>query len=254
MLLLSKAVSQLILPPGGLILLGITGLVYWQKRWGRMLVAISFALFWLLATEPVRDGLTSSLEFQYSALNITQIQNDAAAIVLLGGGIHENSPDYQGREILPPPSMVRTIYAAKIAKESPFEIYTTGGTPLAQNEVESEASVMKRWLIWFGVDANRIHTEANANTTWENAVFTEKLLSAQGINTIILVTSALHMPRSVWCFEQQNLQVIPAPTDYLTNQAPYDLRSFLPRWNVFSDSGDALHEYLGSFWYRLRYS
>jgi uncharacterized SAM-binding protein YcdF (DUF218 family) len=81
----------------------------------------------------------------------------------------------------------------------------------------------------------------------------KKLLAEKDIDHIILVTSAWHMPRSVWCFESQGFNVIPAPTDYITSQQAYDLRSFVPRWTVFSDSGQALHEYLGLFWYHLKY-
>lgn len=113
---------------------------------------------------------------------------------------------------------------------------------------------MKRWLMWFGIAKEKIFVEAEANTTWENAALTKQLLSEKNIDSIILVTSANHMRRSVWCFEQQGLVVIPAPTDYLTEQESYDLRSFLPRWNVFNDSSQLLHEYMGLMWYKLKYN
>lgn len=253
MLLLSKSISQLLLPPGGLILLGLIGLIFWQKLWGRTLVGLALVLFWLLSTEPIRDVLTSGLEYQYPPFNVEHSNTSNAAIVLLGGGIQENSLDYQGSDELSRFAMMRTIYAADIAKKTNWDIYTSGGTPLTQN-TESEGSIMQRRLTWFGIKPSRIHIENQANTTWENAVLTQKILSKQDIHTVVLVTSAWHIPRAVWCFEQQGLTVITAPTDYLTEQQPYDLRSFLPRWNVLSDSGNALHEYLGFFWYRLKYA
>ncbi len=252
MLLLSKSISQLLLPPGGLILMALLGLIFWKKLWGRVLIGLSLVLFWLLSTEPVRDSLTASLEFQYPAINIEKIRVTKAAIVVLGGGIQENSLDYQGSDELSRFAMMRVIYAAKIARKTGFDVYATGGTPLTQ-EAESEASIMRRWLIWFGVPSTHIHSENKANTTWENALLTQKMLAQKDINTIILVTSAWHMPRSVWCFQAQGLNIIPAPTDYLTEQEPYDMRSFIPSWNVLADSSYALHEYLGLFWYRLKY-
>ncbi len=251
MLLLSKAFSQLVLPPGGLILLTLLGLVFHRKVWGKPLIVCSMALLWLLSTEPVRDALTSQLEFQYPALNITRLDN-TPPIVLLGGGIYEHPPEYQGQDSLGHYSMMRTIYAAKVAKQINADIYPTGGTPLSENS-EAEGDIMKRWLIWFGIPSVSIHVENMANTTWENAVLTKAMLEEKGENTIILITSAWHMPRAVWCFEAQGLNVIPAPTDYLTENEPYDLRSFLPRWNVLGDSGKALHEYLGLFYYWLKH-
>ncbi|MDX8384845.1 MAG: ElyC/SanA/YdcF family protein, partial [Ghiorsea sp.] len=173
--------SQLILPPGGLILLAVLGLIFWRKIWGRGLVALALLMFWLLSTEPVRDMLTAPLEMQYPALNIQGIHTQDAAIVVLGGGIQENSLDYQGSDELSRSAMMRAIYAAKIAQQTPFKLYTTGGTPLTQ-DAEAEGDIMKRWLIWFGIDGARIHAENKANTTWENATLTQAFLKKEGIN------------------------------------------------------------------------
>jgi len=112
---------------------------------------------------------------------------------------------------------------------------------------------MRRWLIRFGVPEAMVHAEVVASNTWQNAVYIKKILEKQGIHRIVLVTSAWHMPRSLWCFKAQGLDVIAAPTDYLTKQATYDVRSYFPHWNVLAESGTALHEYLGLLWYRLRY-
>jgi len=254
MLLLSKAISQLILPPGGLILLCLIGLFFWKKRWGKPLIALALGLLWLLSTQPVRNTLTASLERQYPPFS--QVQGGTkqnTVIVLLGGGIQERALDYQGQDTLSTHSWMRTIYAAKIAKETSLTIYATGGTPLTTTG-QAEADVMKQKLIWLGISESDIYAENQANTTWDNAVLTTHVLVKNNIKNVVLVTSALHMPRSVWCFEAQAIRVIPAPTDYLTEQQSYDLRSFLPRWNVLSDSSAALHEYLGYFWYKLKYN
>ncbi len=252
LLLLSKSIAQLLIPPGSLILLGFLGIYFWQKRWGKWLTLASFIMLWLLSTSPVRNMLTSSLEYQYPAYNLNQILPNNTAIIILGSGIQEKAPDYQGKDSLNRFGMMRTLYAAQIAKQTGLSIYATGGTPLNEY-ITSESSVMKYWLINLGIEERRIHEEAQANTTWENAVFTTAILKKENINTVILVTSAWHMPRAVWCFKQQGLNVIPAPTDYLTDQATYDIRSFLPRWDRLADSGHALHEYLGLLFYWLKH-
>jgi uncharacterized SAM-binding protein YcdF (DUF218 family) len=253
LLLLSKSIAQLLIPPGSLILLGFIGIYFWQKRWGKWLTLVSFIMLWLLSISPVRNILTSSLEYQYPAYSFNQTLPNNTAIILLGNGIQEKAPDYQGKDSLTRFGMMRTIYAAQIAKQTGLPIYATGGTPLKERAT-SESSVMKQWLINLGIDEAHIHEEDQANTTWENAVFTNKILQEQNINHIILVTSAWHMPRAVWCFEQQGLNVTPAPTDYLTDLADNDIRSFLPHWDRLADSGHALHEYLGLFWYQLKYN
>jgi len=252
MLLISKALSQLIIPPGGLILLGVVGLIFWKRRWGRVLVATSFALLWLLSTEPVRDALTSPLEFRYPVVDASKISGPGTTIVLLGGGIYENAPEYEGRDELNHYMMARTLYAAELALKTDAMVYATGGAPLAE-DAEAEGSVMRRWLLRFGLPANRVVSETASLNTWENADYMQKVLSAKGVKRIVLVTSAWHIPRAVWCFRAHGFEVVPAPGDFLTRQTAYDLRSFLPSWTVLSDSGQALHEYFGLLWYRVRY-
>jgi len=251
-LLLSKVAAQLILPPGGLILLAIIGLIFWRKWWGRGLVGLALALFWLLSTEPVRDALTHPLEFQYPVLKVAEIPAGRLAIVLPGGGIYENAPEYGGRDSLNDYALMRTVYAAELVKKTGISVYTTGGMPLT-HVAEPEGAIMARWLVKFGVPRHMVHVDIAAQTTWENARKTKLKLQKLGVSKIILVTSAWHMPRAVWCFKQNGLDVIAAPTDYLTKQSAYDVRSFSPGWNVLADSSDALHEYLGLLWYRLRY-
>jgi len=252
MLLMSKAISQLLLPPGGLILLGLAGVLFWKRWWGRGAVLLSFLLLWGFSTEPVRDALTTPLEFQYSVLKIDQIKTTGTAIVLLGGGIYENAPEYNGRDMLGRHSMMRTIYAADVARKSGLDLYATGGNPLTHAD-EAEADLMRHWLLKQGLKVGSLHAETASNNTWENAAFIKNMLAAKEVKRVVLVTSALHMPRAVWCFKSHGFEVVPAPMDYISKQEAYDLRSYLPHWAVLSDSGQALHEQLGLLWYRLRY-
>lgn len=252
MLLISKALSQLLLPPGGLILLGLFGTLFWSRWWGRGAVVLSFLLLWGLSTEPVRDALTGPLEFQYAALEIDQINSEETAIVLLGGGIYKSAPEYGGRDALGRYAMMRTIYASEIGRKSGLDVYATGGKPLTRAD-EAAGEIMRRWLLKLGLQEGHAHAETASNNTWENAAYMKKILAAKGINRVVLITSAWHMPRAVWCFKAHGFEVTPAPADYLTEQEAYDLRSYLPHWTVLGDSGQALHEYLGLLWYQLRY-
>jgi len=251
-LLAAKSLSQLLLPPGGLILLAVAGLIFWQRRWGRVLVGASLVFLYLLSTEPVRDMLLNPLETAYPPLQKNALPAGKLAIVLLGGGIYEKAPEYGGRDSLASYALMRTVYAAALARQTGLPVYATGGAPLTE-DAQPEGRIMRRWLLELGVPESLVHAEAAANTTWENAGYIRTLLQKQGISRVVLVTSAWHMPRAVWCFKSHGLDVIAAPCAYLAERGAYDVRSFLPRWTVFSDSGQGLHEYLGLLWYRIRY-
>jgi len=259
-LMLTKLVTQLLLPPGGLILLAFTG--YLARRrwwWGRVLLILSLAALWLLSTVPLRDALTGPLEYASPPLRsdtiayIKKLPVGTTAIVLLGGGIYEQAPEYDGSDELAQFAMMRTIYAADIAQQTDLPVYATGGRPLSQAR-ESEGAVMRRWLLRFGLAGELVFAEEASENTWQNAIYLKQTLQSQGISRVVLVTSAWHMPRSLWCFEQQGFEVIAAPTEYLTKQSTRDARSLLPDAGVLAESSLALHEYLGLVWYRLRYA
>jgi len=252
LLLISKIVSQLLLPPGGLIVLIGLGALFFKRAWGKGIFVLALLLFWSLSTEPVRDMLTKPLEYQYSALDAKHVDKENTVIVLLGGGVYENAPEYEGKDVLHSYAMMRTLYAARLAKKTGLDVYATGGKPLSV-QYDAEGDVMKRFLIEQGLDASHVFAENLANNTWENASLIKVMLEKKGISHVVLVTSAWHMPRSVGCFEAQGLNVIPAPTDYLTKMSAYDVRSYLPAGKAFYDSSLALHEYLGLFFYRQRY-
>lgn len=256
-LVISKSISQLLLPPGGLILLALLGLLFWKRLWGRGLVVLSLLCFWLLATEPVRDQLLMPLENKYPALQVEKLPPDLIAegklaIVLLGGGVYGKAPEYDGRDMLTGHAMHRTVYAADLALETGLDVYSSGGA-MYPELTEPEGLVIQRWLVRLGVPRARTHTETAAKNTWENAANIAIQLKEKGVEQIVLVTTAWHMPRSVWVFESHDVQVIAAPCAYVAQRGPYDLRSYLPHWNALAGSGDALHEYLGLLWYQLRY-
>jgi len=256
-MLINQVIAQLLLPPGGLILLTVIGLIGWKTRWGRALVALSMLSLWLLSTEPVRDLLLTPLEQAYPAFQMTPetiqgLKKDRAVIVLLGGGIHEQAREYGGRDILSSVAMMRTLYAAYLAKHTGLSVYPSGGAVLSDVS-EPEGLLMQDMLIRLGLPVATIHAETTARNTWENAVNVQQMLKHRGITTVLLVTTAWHIPRSVWMFEQQGLTVIPAPCDDVVEDRDYDIRSFLPRWHYLADSVDGLHEYLGLLWYKTRY-
>jgi len=257
-LLISKALSQLLLPPGLLIVLATVGLIGWKTRWGRGLIAFSMLALWLLSIEPVRDVLLSPLENRYPAFQShsidlsTPINSKTTVIVLLGGGVEEKAPEYSGRDTLSRLAMMRTVYAADLARRTGLDVYTTGGAVLSET-TEPEGVLMQRMLMRLGIFESRIHIESKANNTWENAANLRRILQGDGVHNIVLVTTAWHMPRSVRVFEQQGFNVTAAPCDYVVKRSAYDIRSWLPRWNVMADSADGLHEYMGMLWYWVRY-
>ncbi len=173
----------------------------------------------------------------------------AQALVVLGGGTYAMAPEFGGEDTVHPRTLERLRYAALLKQRLPLPLVVTGG---AFNQDEpAEASLMARTLAEsLGVVPEFLETESR-NTT-ENARNTRKLIDARHI---LLVTHALHMRRAARAFVAAGFDVTPAPMGYRAVFDPQDLSlfDFLPSADALVLSRNALHEYLGLVWYRLRY-
>ena len=70
---------------------------------------------------------------------------------------------------------------------------------------------------------------------------------------VVLVTSAAHMPRSRWCFEQNGIEVIAAPVGFLGGHNARPLNGWLPESKAFWQNGLLLNEVVGMAVYPLVY-
>jgi uncharacterized SAM-binding protein YcdF (DUF218 family) len=112
---------------------------------------------------------------------------------------------------------------------------------------------MRRALVEdFGVPVRWV--EGQARTTYENAEQSAAMLRAEGIDTIYLVTHAVHMLRSQEAFERARLTVVPAATVFTSIDPDVSFRDLVPRATMLVRSSYALHELLGRLWYRFAYA
>lgn len=84
----------------------------------------------------------------------------------------------------------------------------TGGDARVFGTGPKEAVEMKRWAVRLGVPESATMIDIEARNTYENATGTKRLL---GPASILLVSSASHLPRAVPVFTKQGFRVRPAP-------------------------------------------
>ena len=126
----------------------------------------------------------------------------------------------------------------------------TGGGP--GDTTWSEAAVMRRQLTAWGVDPARLYEEPRARNTRENAVESARIANAQGFRSLLLVTSAAHMERSLASFRAVGLAVDAYPVDYRVGGWVSARWSLLPRAGNLEASEGALREFFGRLVYRAR--
>ena len=249
MVFISKLVTALFLPPG-CIILGLLLITLFIPRRYKFILGLVTALLYFLSIQPVTDALLGPLEDAYTPLSMNVVKEGLQAIVVLGGGTVQNSPEaITGRDTLGSDAMKRVVYAFGLRDDFPIPYIFTGGK-VFEHDQEPEA-VTAGWVFAsLGLPSERLILETNSKNTWENAKETAKL----GIKQAILVTSAYHMLRSVYCFERNGVSVIPAPTDYKCDRGrKYDFFSFMPSMTNLYSTYLALHEYFGLISYRIIY-
>lgn len=83
-----------------------------------------------------------------------------------------------------------------------------------------EAKQFKTTLVLWGIPEQDIITEETSRNTHENAVETQNILnrSYPHLTRYLLITSGLHMRRSIACFENEKMKVTPFSTDLFTSE------------------------------------
>jgi len=253
--LLTKIATQLVYPLGISIALSLVGLVLLARgrtrRAGACLWA-SLALLWVTSTPVVSFALRESLAARYTPVPPDQAES-ASAIVLLGDAVEPGTPLRNWADLKE--SADRIVHASRLyrAGKAPLVVATGGGdgrSIAVQNPADTTADLLVEW----GVPRDAILLERESHTTYENAIYTRKLLEARGIDgPVLLVTSATHMRRSMAVFESAGLRAIPAATDYGPGRIDLgDPIIWLPDADALHETDGAIKEYLGMFVYRLR--
>jgi uncharacterized SAM-binding protein YcdF (DUF218 family) len=232
---LKALVRSLILPPAGPLILAVIGAVMIRRRsrLGWPLLVVGLTSMWLLSTSIVADEL-SRLAEHFPALDFSQ-PIDAQAIVILGGGRERMfAPEYGG-PVADNVLLERLSYGAFLAQRTSLPVLVTGTLTEAmamQTTLSRDFGVTTRWV------------DNHSHDTYENAHFTERLLHADGVTRIILVTSSTHLWRATQEFQSVGLAVVPAPSG-MSAAGDWSPFGFIPGPSALMRSNAAIYELIG---------
>lgn len=258
-LFLSKLLPLFIYPLGIACILLIIALIMWlqRSRWIALPIFLALVVLLISSNARVSNYLIKTLEWQNLP---SQDLPTAEAIVVLGGATRAADAP----RIMPDinENGDRLLYAAKLYQEQKAPlVILAGGRIEWYGAGQPEAVDMKQLLQLMGVPAEAIILEPNSLNTYQNAVNVKEILQKRNIEKILLVTSAFHMPRSLLIFQRQNINAIPAPTDFLLSQRELEavnsssqsaILSLLPEAQNLEKTTKILKEYVGMVVYRLR--
>lgn len=244
MFILSKFAIAIISPLGSALLGGLLAIIAGLTGFRRLALALGvLSLVWLWAWSlPVTSyAIRGYLENQNPPVPVEALPS-AEAVVVLGGG---TSP-LQFGQAYPNlgPASDREWHGVRLyeAGKAPLIVLSGGHDP--DYSASSSAEAMRRFMVALGVPDSALLLEPQSRNTTQNAHYTANLLGERGIEHILLVTSALHMPRSIALFEAQGFQVTPAATDHEVRSLP-GWRRWMPNTSALDGSSRAVKEIVG---------
>jgi len=250
--MLSKVLYSLLFPPNvllGLTVVSVLLLLIFRWRWvplTLLLIGLLWVLAWSLPATTIYSGRI--LEQRYPQLEASAYPK-VEVIVVLGGHIQGNRINwfeaYDKQSVISRESLAAALY---FANRAPL-ILLSGG---ALDGNVSDTASMARSLIRLGIPAQAILQETLSQNTWENAELTDQTLRSLEKKSILLVTSALHMPRAVTAFQNTNIAVTPAPLPPQIAWRPRHSHSiWSPNLHTLMASSSIIKEYAGLIVYWL---
>lgn len=216
------------------------------RRTGVVLYATSIIFFLALACGPIPLWLLDKLQSPYASKPVIE-WGARNVIVLLGAGTEKvpHAGQVEPR-IFSHSRLIETIglYTECRKTEADCKIIISGGDAFKNGA--PEALIYQDELVRAGVDPANVIAEADSMNTWQNAQFSSAILQKYNADNILLVSSGLHLQRSMLYFAHFGVKVSPIRSDYLGA-----LPSLLPSSFNLAAADFAIHEYIGILRYYL---
>ena len=221
----------------------------WKRR--RLLGGLALAVLWIFSTDLVANTLFYRLEHQVESTNVpTQVYD---AVVLLGGAGDERVEAETG-QLAFNENVERLIATHRVLADghARFAILSGAANDAALAD-HSEARMLARQLVLWGIAPGRLIIEEQARNTRENALYSKELAIQRGFAKVLVITSAFHMPRAVECFGAVGMPVDTLLVDFRAHaHADSFPRMILPRAHAFAQSSEYFREIFGLQVYRVQ--
>ena len=187
---------------------------YWlikiKHRLATLIIALGVVMLLVSSTSYVPKKLIASIEKTYDPLELHLLDRSATYYIhVLGAGA---SMDLRlpASMNLNQETLVRLVEGIRVFNSLNHRVLVTSAD--SKTGLRSQAEISKETAISLGISESDIKMLTTPlNTIEEAAAFKAEFGEDKNI---ILVTSAIHMPRAVEIFTDQGLKVIPAPTSY----------------------------------------
>ncbi len=224
-------------------------IVYGAMTARKKIAYFTIAALYLLSTPIASNHLLGLIKGPPFRQDPTKLPSADAIVVLSGMLVGVPSSNGIVYEWSDPDRFFAGIELFKLSKSS--KLIFTGGKLPWYGQMEPEGIVLKRFAESMGIPSSNILVTDEAKNTDEEAKAVRKVLLEPN-PSVLLVTSAFHMQRSVQLFESKGFKVTPYPVDFRVEIRDITPMDFLPGAEFLAATGLALREQIGRMFYRLK--
>lgn len=246
---LSKVLAFLLVPFNWVWGLGLAAFLVKNRKWRKRLALAAVAVFLLFSQKTLYKacaGAWESVEKHPDSIGVYEYG------VLLTGMVSYNHEMQTGHfSSSSADRLKQTLLLYKKGKVK--QLLISGGTSkIWPDDDYREARYLQRYLLTVGVPSDHILVDTAARNTYESAVNVKRML-AKPQAPLLLITSAMHMRRSVACFEKQGFKVVDYGTDPNHYPGEWHFRDFImPSLSALSGWRSLLHEMIGYAAYKMQ--
>jgi len=253
MYIFSKIIGDLIDPLLWIVLILVWGALSRSSVMKRRLMSIALVLTLIFSNGWLIKNLTAAWQRKPETL---RSENKYKVGVLLGGMSGYDKRDHKGYFNHASDRFIQTLRLYKTGHIQ--KILITGGqaSPFPDHDLR-ESDFLTQSFVEMGVPREHIINERNARNTIENAKLTRGHLDSMGVrDSVLLITSAAHMPRSARIFAAEGIPFRAYPCDYYVKPSGsrFGWSSLKPSNDAFVQWKSLLHELMGYAWVLLKYS
>ena len=252
MYVLSKLFDVVVTPSSVLLLLCLAGLLLTLRRtaprWAKRLLIAGVGGLFAFSILPLGTWMLRPLESRFAMPS--PMPDHVDGIIVLGGAISVDRSVDRGAPMLNDAAGRMTTFVAMAHRYRRARLVFSGGNADPFVVKTSEAGIARRFFREMGLETRTILYESQSRNTYENALYSQRLVRPRLGERWLLVASAADLPRAVGCFQRVGWPVVPIPSDYHT---PRDDLGFVPGLlRGLRDADRAAHEWIGLMYYRLR--
>ncbi len=245
--LLKKFLGNLLMPVPVTLLLFLWALLLLLRRktrWlGIIVVLVATALLFVGSYAPLSNQFIAPFETQIPSYQQSETPVDYIAVL---GSWHQSVAAQPVTSELSPTAIVRLAEGIRIYRLNPgSQLIFTGFKGVVADPV-SYPEKLRELALALGVPAEDILVFNGPRDTMEEA---EVIAANFPEASLVVVTTAVHMPRALKLFHLAGLDPIPAPTGYLSK--PFKSWWNFPSGQTLQHSEYWAHERLGLLWMDL---